>query len=338
MFWEISVNFLLLLFTVLIPTSTMFAQETVTCPGFLPSRLMVGEQGRVTPGDANNVRSEPSTQSEHIGQIRGGEMFTVLEGPTCDGNYAWWKIEYNGLTGWTVEGSGDVYWLEPVAAEAESTPASTAPAFNLENLTKREVDFTRVEAAAWSPDGRWLAVVENDGLWIKDYTELDAGARLLLRGRIANFGRTKIAFMPNTNILAYTDSSRIQFVDVVSGESETFVEGSFSYDLAFSPDGQLLAVVDYDKMKVWEIASRTLRWEYEDKDSIDELAFSPDSALLVLANEAKQLIFWNAYTGEQIGISPLYDYGGDESEQIYDLVFSPDGKRLAVGTSGQVAL
>jgi hypothetical protein len=97
-------------------SSAAGSQEAVTCPGFMESRLIVGEQGRVLPGDANNVRSEASASGALIGKIPAGETFTVVDGPECDSaaGRAWWQVEYNGVTGWTVEGQGDEYFLEPV--------------------------------------------------------------------------------------------------------------------------------------------------------------------------------------------------------------------------------
>ncbi|GEM_PF-3266489 len=89
--------------------------QAVTCPGFLPSRLRVGGMGRMTPGLPNNLRSQPSTNSPLIGQIPGGATFRVLAGPLCDpAGIAWWQVDFNGLIGWTGEGQGNAYWVEPV--------------------------------------------------------------------------------------------------------------------------------------------------------------------------------------------------------------------------------
>jgi hypothetical protein len=87
--------------------------EPVTCPGFMPSRLVGNSVARVTPGDPNNIRTDPSTSSTQIGQIPGGELFIVLQGPTCADNLAWWQVNYNGTIGWTVEGQDQTYWLDP---------------------------------------------------------------------------------------------------------------------------------------------------------------------------------------------------------------------------------
>ncbi len=84
------------------------------CEGASPSRLIIGQLGRVTPGEANRVRTAPSTNAEIVGAIPGGAIFTVLDGPVCSEGYAWWFVEYEGILGFTVEGSGTNYFVEPV--------------------------------------------------------------------------------------------------------------------------------------------------------------------------------------------------------------------------------
>jgi WD40 repeat protein len=78
--------------------------------------LVVGEFGRVSAGDANSVRSAPTTSGERIGAIPGGETFAVLDGPRCADGFVWWQVEYQGLTGWTVDGADGEQWLFPVDA------------------------------------------------------------------------------------------------------------------------------------------------------------------------------------------------------------------------------
>ncbi len=46
--------------------------------------------------------------------IPAGGVFAVLEGPICtDNGIAWWKVNSNGIIGYTAEGQATVYWLEP---------------------------------------------------------------------------------------------------------------------------------------------------------------------------------------------------------------------------------
>jgi hypothetical protein len=111
----------------LLPTATSIPTRTPTpvlptptpagCSN-LSSRLTIGQQGRVTPGLPNNVRAQPGESSQYVGEIAPGTVFTVLEGPRCASGLAWWQIDYNGLIGWTPEGKGEDYWLEPVGTPA----------------------------------------------------------------------------------------------------------------------------------------------------------------------------------------------------------------------------
>lgn len=87
---------------------------TVRCPGFMESRLTASSQARVMPGLPNNLRAEPHSDAEELGEIPSGGTMTVITGPVCANNLPWWQVNYGGLVGWTAEGYGDEYWLEPV--------------------------------------------------------------------------------------------------------------------------------------------------------------------------------------------------------------------------------
>jgi hypothetical protein len=51
--------------------------------------------------------------------IPGEASFNVINGPFCGvTGMVWWQLEYNGITGWTPEGTGDTYWVEPLVDDA----------------------------------------------------------------------------------------------------------------------------------------------------------------------------------------------------------------------------
>jgi hypothetical protein len=90
-------------------------RQVVTCPGFMPSRLVTNAYGRVTPGKPNNMRNQANRLGAKVGEIPGDGLFYVLEGPVCDTEgRAWWRVDYNGLQGWTAEGEGTSYFTEPM--------------------------------------------------------------------------------------------------------------------------------------------------------------------------------------------------------------------------------
>jgi uncharacterized protein YraI len=85
----------------------------VACPGFQNSRLRVGGDARVTPGLPNRLRTQASTASQVVTLIPAGGVMRVLGDPVCSENAAWWRVRYGSWTGWTMEGQGGEYWLEP---------------------------------------------------------------------------------------------------------------------------------------------------------------------------------------------------------------------------------
>lgn len=87
--------------------------EPVVCPGFTNSRLAVGLQARVTPGLPNNLRVYPTRNSYVQTIIPAGTVMSVIEGPDCEEGTAWWRVRFGRYVGWTAEGQGYTYWLEP---------------------------------------------------------------------------------------------------------------------------------------------------------------------------------------------------------------------------------
>ena len=99
------------------PTSAISATATaVSCPGAPPIRLAVGKTAKVSldPPVPSRVREQPGLTARVVGTIDPGVTVTILEGPRCSSNLAWWKVQSaGGLVGWTAEGDNSAYWLVP---------------------------------------------------------------------------------------------------------------------------------------------------------------------------------------------------------------------------------
>ncbi|MFZ5885459.1 MAG: SH3 domain-containing protein [Chloroflexota bacterium] len=86
-----------------------------TCAGKY-TQLLPGVWAQVAPGDPNRVRSTPSRSADVIGQLYPGTASLVVEGPICADGLVFWRVENStipGGSGWTAEGDGREYWLEP---------------------------------------------------------------------------------------------------------------------------------------------------------------------------------------------------------------------------------
>jgi dipeptidyl aminopeptidase/acylaminoacyl peptidase len=83
------------------------------------SRLYAGIYA-VVAGDTddppNRVRALPDTGDEIISQLYPGDIVLVSGGPVCADGLVFWKVENKSIpggTGWTAEGGGKEYFLEP---------------------------------------------------------------------------------------------------------------------------------------------------------------------------------------------------------------------------------
>ncbi len=93
---------------------TPAASVTPACGEAPVPRLIVGEHGRVSDNDLRplNVRSGPSTGHRILGRLEVLDVFYVLSGPECGGNYLWYFVDKGDLRGWIAEGDRAQYYVD----------------------------------------------------------------------------------------------------------------------------------------------------------------------------------------------------------------------------------
>jgi uncharacterized protein YraI len=99
---------------VAVPDAAPVADEAVTCPGAAPTRLQINEQASVFPEVPRlNLRADADIAAEVVGRIPGGTVVTVLDGPVCGPDIAWWQVDFDGAVGWAAESRGNLYFMQP---------------------------------------------------------------------------------------------------------------------------------------------------------------------------------------------------------------------------------
>lgn len=125
-------------FPMLMSTPTITPQPTIpgtvgdVCPGSpIPSRVAVGMQAVVEEGGVpNRVRSDPLIADDNIlTEMPPGVFFIITDGPKCDDDLQlrWWKVQYQGVEGWTAEGEKDEYYIAPPGLEEDEAPPEEDP-------------------------------------------------------------------------------------------------------------------------------------------------------------------------------------------------------------------
>lgn len=102
------------------------AQQAAACPGAPVPRLHVGDTGQVAQVFSSLRADLDSNIVLKVMYRANNDTFTVLAGPVCaSGPYNWYQVNHAGMTGWVTEGTGSVYWIEPVTVVA--TPTAIGP-------------------------------------------------------------------------------------------------------------------------------------------------------------------------------------------------------------------
>src|SRR5690606_34414184 len=143
-------------------------------------------------------------------------------------------------------------------------------------------------------DGARLATAGSDGkarLWTIDPTGRTPPEATVV-GRLVSLA-TCVAFRPpfGRELAAGDEDGSARVWDVETGEEVLAISGLGEgvFDIAFSPDGTLLATADESGFKepgsvtVWDMEAGRVRFRLRQSDQVHEVAFSPDGTRLATA-------------------------------------------------------
>jgi WD40 repeat protein len=181
---------------------------------------------------------------------------------------------------------------------------------------------------AYSPDGKYLACSNNEGLHLY---EIASGkeVRCLLKSD-CHFDLA--AFSPDGKTLAVLGNCTLRLWDVTTGKRKHHFPGHESpvSCLAFSPDGTSLASGETGgegEVLVWDLATRKPRHAFSGHyPGVVSLAYAPDGKILASGEGLEgTLRLWDLSRGQLTREFFAHIYS------VQSLAFSPDGKTLASG-------
>jgi len=362
---------LLMLIVSILPT---IAQDTPTdpnCPNAPAPRLTVEGSGRVLPGDANNVREQPARASTLLGAIPGGTEFTVLEGPICADDLIWWRVRTDDITGWTVEGSGSDYWIEPLAQPAApstwsnpyrnpeyriSNPMIIGAIARVQTMTGEPLPVfanpddatsigefsvnTLVTLLEEGTDG-WWHVESEDGTngWVREAIDYKGKLRPTI-APICPYTEDRVLFLARdsvigTNLYTVRQEDGARLCNLSYGLQQNFL----GYD--WSPDGQWIAysailegTSDYGDLYVESVDGRILQ-RLTNNQRIAGPQWSPDGKWIAVQMDGTEPSTRDIRLISPDGLEQLTLY--TTTTRFGVMRWSPDGKYLAVADNDTVS-
>ncbi|MGE4003053.1 MAG: protein kinase [Planctomycetaceae bacterium] len=245
-----------------------------------------------------------------------------------DGMIHVWTLD-RGATRWSLSHEPEFGVTDPAMGPRDRLTVADRQIEVWDLGTRQLVDsFAPVDGrwseVACSADGRFLAAVRIGGLAVFDlaskqivnewpHNQLDGGFRL--------------AISADGRLIALADFTEREFVDVYDREdpqNPLRLPARQCDDLAFSPDGRMLAAGHMDDVRLFDLhaggAPRVLAGH---TSTLSGLAFSTDGQLLATVSHDRLLKVWRLSSGE-----PVYSVVAHRGH-VNSVAFAPDGRTIA---------
>jgi WD40 repeat protein len=205
-----------------------------------------------------------------------------------------------------------------------------------------------VKNLAFSPDGSLLGAAGSDSklkIWsvpqLLETVGQDArreankfrSSVATLDARRGITGTSRFAFSPDGHVLAWACGADVEIWDVRRYSKSGTLKGSGGnwftrdglFDVAFSPDGGIVAAASGDKtVKLWNArSSNAMGVLSRHSAEVTCVAFSPDGQVIASGARDATVALWDVSRQQEIGT--LIGH----ANQILTIAFSPDGRLLA---------
>ena len=184
-----------------------------------------------------------------------------------------------------------------------------------------------IDAARFSPDGRWVATASRDGT----ARIFESGSRA--PGRVFTMGSATVSvaeFSPDGSRIAIGSHNALKIFDLATGAELHSLVGHKSWilDLAWTADGAHLVSVSEDTTAmIWDTRTGAwLRTLNSHTARLRAVALSPDGRTVATAGDDARIHLWDLAAGQH-----LRTLHGHEL-RIKALAYAPDGRLASAGS------
>lgn len=193
------------------------------------------------------------------------------------------------------------------------------------NLTDTSDLDGQIMCAAISADNKWLAMICDDGTIELRHLISRTVAWTWAPSRTNEYIVSLVFLTDSRELVSAWGFKSIKVFNVETGVcTHTFDDSYCKVVVALSPDGQHIASVSRDHVKIWDKLIRSYPSTIEKHQSnVISVAYSADDKLLASASYDRTIRVWNAATG-----SCMHTLEGHRGG-IPFLMFSPNSKHIA---------
>lgn len=181
-----------------------------------------------------------------------------------------------------------------------------------------------VASIAYSPDGRWIAAGVGDQVRV---WAVESGESRPLVADLVSLPVRDVAFSPDRRRLVSADQGAVSWEVGAGVLSPDMLGRRVGENLAFSPDGGLLAWSDYRSVFLTDLSTGEMRRLGDHQDLVGAVAFSPDAAALASGGVDGAVYLWD------LRANRATRRVGRPGKAVESLRWSPDGRSLAVASA-----
>ena len=197
--------------------------------------------------------------------------------------------------------------------------------------------------AAFSPDGRQLAVLSSSGVQLYDVTPGRSGRAPLVAGPVWTMNgpqnQDSVAWSPDGLLMAASGNAGAMVWNPATGQKLATLHVNLVWNgagdvsgLAFTRSGRYLLDGEADGLVTWRVNRANLFLE-DQLSSIGPPAFSSDGKVIATADGADGVQLWDAASGKPAG-KPIRPGGGT----VQSVAFIPRSATLAIGEQTGTAI
>lgn len=195
-----------------------------------------------------------------------------------------------------------------------------------------------ISSMAWNPEGTLLAIGMDFVIapnLNRDIEVIDADTgRTINHIVIGMYGSTCLDWSPDgEQLVSTTTDGKITVWRALRSERLYTLADYQANITTWSPDGDWLVAVSQEAdsdIQIWNVPRGQLSVSIPEID-VSAIDWHPDSIFFATANSGNQIAIWRVLSGT---ISSELTFDTD----IYALAWSPDGTRLALGTTGETII